>query len=101
MRAVIEAGGKQYLVQKGQELDIELVGKDKKLAFEPLLIFDDKNTTVGTPTVKGARVSAEVIDQVKGDKIKVLKFKPKKRVRKLTGHRQKYSRIKITGVRGS
>ena len=98
MKAVIKTGGKQYLVEKDQELNIELTGDAKKLTFEPLLIFDDKTASVGTPTVKGAKVNAEVIEQVKADKIKVLKYKPKKRVRKLTGHRQKYSRIKITAI---
>ncbi len=98
MKAVIEAGGKQYLVQKDQELNIELTDGVKKFTFEPLLVFDDKSSHVGNPTVKGAKVSAEVIEQVKGEKIKVLKYKPKKRIRKLTGHRQKYSRIKITAI---
>ena len=98
MRAVIQSGGKQYLVAKDQEIEIELSGKEKKLSFEPLLVFDDKTASVGTPTVNGAKVTAEVVDQVKGDKVKVLKYKPKKRVRKLTGHRQKYNRIKITAI---
>lgn len=97
-QAVIQTGGKQYVVKAGQELDVELVGEDKKLSFEPLLVFDEKTAKVGTPTVKGAKVTAEVLDTVKGEKIQVLKFKAKKRVKKLTGHRQKYSRIKITTI---
>jgi len=97
-QAVIQTGGKQYLVKAGQELDVELVGEDKKLSFEPLLVFDEKTAKVGAPTVKGAKVTAEVLDTVKGEKIQVFKFKAKKRVKKLTGHRQKYSRIKITAI---
>lgn len=97
-QAVIATGGKQYIVKVGQELDIELVGEQKKLSFEPLLVFDEKTSKVGTPTVAGAKVSAEVLEDVKGDKVKVFKFKAKKRVKKLTGHRQKYSRIKVTAI---
>lgn len=97
-QAVIQTGGKQYVVKTGQELDVELVGDSKKLSFEPLLVFDEKTAKVGSPTVKGAKVTAEVLDTVKGEKVKVFKFKAKKRVKKLTGHRQKYSRIKITTI---
>jgi len=98
-QAVIQTGGKQYLVSKDQELDVELVGDKKQLTFTPLLVFDDKDVKVGTPEVEGGKVTAKVVDpRLKGEKIKVFKFKPKKRVRKLTGHRQKYARIKITGI---
>lgn len=98
-QAVIQAGGKQYLVKKDQELNVELVGDKKQLTFKPLLVFDDKDVQVGTPEVEGAKVTAKVVDpSVKGEKIKVFKFKAKKRVRKLTGHRQKYTRVKITGI---
>lgn len=98
-QAVIEAGGKQYLVKKDQELDIELVGDKKQLTFTPLLVFDEKDATVGTPEVSGSKVTAKVLDpEVKGEKLTVFKFKAKKRVSKKTGHRQRYSRIKITGI---
>lgn len=97
--AVIETGGKQYVVAADDELDIELVGDKKTLTFDPLLVFDDKKADVGTPTVKGAKVKAEVLEpEVKGPKVKIRKFKPKKRINKLTGHRQRYSRIKITAI---
>lgn len=96
--AVIETGGKQYLVKPGQTLEVELLGQDKKVSFEPLLVFDDKSIKVGTPTVKDAKVNAEVVEQVKGQKVKVLKFKAKKRVKKLTGHRQRYTLIKVTTI---
>ena len=99
-QAVIEAGGKQYVVAKDQELQIELVGDKKQLSFEPLLVFDDKDVSVGTPTVSGAKVTAKVIDpEVKGDKVTVFKFKPKKRVSTKTGHRQRFTHIKITGIK--
>lgn len=97
--AVIETGGKQYLVESGQELDVELLEEKKSLSFEPLLAFDDKKVEVGKPLVKGVSVKAEVVEpSVKGDKLHVLRYKAKKRVNVKTGHRQKYTRIKITSI---
>lgn len=98
MQAVIAAGGKQYLVEKGQTLKVELVGDAKKLEFEALLLIDGDKISVGTPAVKDIKVKAEVLDEVKGDKIKVLKYKAKKREKTLTGHRQHYAEIKITTI---
>lgn len=99
-QAVIETGGKQYIVSKGEVLDIELTDSKKQLSFEPLLVFDDKDVKVGQPKVKDAKVTAKVLDpEVKGDKVTVFKFKPKKRISKKTGHRQRYSRIEITGIK--
>jgi large subunit ribosomal protein L21 len=100
MQAVIRTGGKQYLVEPKQTLEVELVqaAKDKQLEFEPLLVIDGDKVQVGQPLVKGVAVKAEVVDETKGDKIRVLKFKPKKRVKKLTGHRQHYTQIKITSI---
>ena len=99
MQAVIKAGGKQYLVSPDQTVEVDLIpGESKKLEFEPLLVIDGDKISVGTPSVAGVTVTAEVVGEVKGDKIKVLKFKAKKRVKKLTGHRQRYTKIRITGV---
>ncbi len=98
MQAVITSGGKQYLVKKDDVLEVELVGDAKKLEFDVLLTIDGDVTQVGTPVVKGVKVTAEVMEEVKGDKLKILKFKPKKRIKKLTGHRQHYSQIKITKI---
>jgi large subunit ribosomal protein L21 len=99
VKAVIKTGGKQYLVEKGQSLHVEKLADAKKAEFEALLVIDGDKIQVGTPLVKGAKVTAEVVEAVaKGDKIKILKFKAKKRQHKLTGHRQKYTEIKITGI---
>jgi large subunit ribosomal protein L21 len=98
MEAVIATGGKQYLVKKDQTLQVELVGDAKKLEFAPLLVIDGDKVQVGQPTVAGVTVKAEVLDTVKGEKLEILKFKAKKRVHKQTGHRQKYSEIKITSI---
>lgn len=98
MQAVIATGGKQYLVRNDESLNVELVGDEKKLIFDVLLLIDGKDITVGAPIVDKIKVHAEVLDTVKGEKIKILKFKAKKRVKRLTGHRQKYSQIKITKI---
>ena len=99
MKAVIKTGGKQYVVAKGDELQVELVGDAKTLTFDPLMIVGEKSTKVGTPTVKGATVKAKVIEaDEKTDKVTIMKFQAKKRVRTKTGHRQRMSRIQITDI---
>jgi large subunit ribosomal protein L21 len=98
MQAVIASGGKQYLVSKDQVLELELLGDAKKAEFDVLLLIDGDKVQVGKPHVAGAKVHAEVVREVKGDKLKVLKFKPKKRIKKLTGHRQHYAEVKITKI---
>jgi large subunit ribosomal protein L21 len=95
MQAVIASGGKQYMVKTGQILDLELIGEVKKLEFDALLVIDDDKVSVGAPLVKGAKVAAEVVGEVKGDKLKIMRFKAKKRVKRLTGHRQHYTQVKI------
>jgi large subunit ribosomal protein L21 len=102
MQAVIKAGGKQYIVAPDQTIEIDVVAEgSKKLDFEPLMIIDGEKISVGTPVVKNMTVKAEVLGDTKGKKIKVLKFKAKKRIKKQTGHRQKYTKIKITGIAAS
>jgi len=99
MKAVITTGGKQYVVQKDDVLEVELVGDDKTVSFEPLMIITDKATKVGTPTVEGSTVKAKVLEpDYKGDKVKIQKFQAKKRVSTLTGHRQRHSKIQITSI---
>ena len=99
MQAVIRSGGKQYLVEKGQTLEVELLnGAKKTLELEALLVIDGDKVSVGKPVVKDIKVKAEVLGETKGDKLKVMKFKAKKRVKKTTGHRQHYSQIKITSI---
>lgn len=102
MQAVITAGGKQYLVEDGQTLEIDLIGNEsKKVEFEPLMVIDGDKVEVGAPRVIGTTVTAEVLGETKGEKLKVLKFKAKKRVSKQTGHRQRYTQVKITGIGAS
>ncbi len=98
MQAVITTGGKQYIVTKDQTLLVELVGDVKNLEFDALMTIDGDKVQVGTPLVAGVKVKAEVVEEVKGEKIKILKYKAKKREHTLTGHRQHYSKIKITSI---
>lgn len=99
-KAVITAGGKQYLVSPGDEIDIDLLKPDKKpLSFDVLLSIQDETTKVGTPIVEGTKVNAEIVEPlIKGDKVIAIRYKPKKRVRTIRGHRQQYTRIKITKI---
>lgn len=98
MQAVITSGGKQYIVEKDQTLELELLGDAKKLELDALLIIDGEKISVGAPFVDGVKVHADIIEESKGEKIKVLKFKAKKRIKSLTGHRQHYSLVKITKI---
>lgn len=99
-KAVITTGGKQYLVSEGDEFNVELISsKDNKLSFDPLLTIDGDKVTVGKPTVDGSKVSAEIIEaQLKADKVTAIRYKAKKRVRKVHGHRQNLTKIKITKI---
>jgi len=99
-KAVIATGGKQYLVTEGESLEVELLHADgKTVSFEPLLVIDGDSVQVGTPLVEKAKVSAEVVeDQVKADKVTSIRYKAKKRVHKVHGHRQRHTVIKITKI---
>ena len=100
MKAVVKIGGKQYIVTEKETLLVDLLQEGtKELALDALLVIDGDKTTVGTPTVKGVKVTAKVVDDlVKGDKIRVIRYKAKKRVHKENGHRQKYSRVEIVSI---
>jgi len=98
--AVIKTGGKQYKVTEGQVIEVELLDTDgKSFVFEEiLLVVDGDKIELGMPTVPGMKVFADVVEVVKGDKIEVFKYKSKSRYRKHTGHRQKYTQLKVTGI---
>ena len=101
MKAVVKISGKQYLVSEKESLLVDLLPEGtKELTLDALLVIDGDKTKVGTPTVKGAVVKAKVVEaEVKGDKIRVIRYKAKKRVHKENGHRQKYSRIEIASIK--
>ena len=108
MYAVIEESGGQRRVTEGEKILIDLseAGEAKagaKITFDKVLVVGDEGGTakVGTPYVKGASVSAEVVDPtVMGDKIHIYKFSEKKTYKNKTGHRQRYTSVKITGIKG-
>lgn len=100
-KAVVRIGGKQYIVSEKDTVQVDkLPDGTKELTLDALLTFDSKNTVkVGTPVVAGIKVKAKVTEPVvAGDKLRVIRYKSKKRVHKETGHRQKYSRIQITSI---
>ena len=101
MYAVVQTGGKQYKVQPGEEVQVELLPAEVGATVEldrVLLIGEDDNLQVGDPTVVGARVVAEVVAQEKGDKIIVMRYKSKVRYKKKTGHRQRLTRLRVTDI---
>lgn len=101
MYAVVATGGKQYKVAVGDELQVERLSADEGASVElgeVLLVADGDNVMVGTPVVNNAVVRATVLDHGRGEKIKIFKYKPKKRYRKRAGHRQHLTRLKIDEI---
>ncbi len=101
MFAIVQTGGKQYNVTEGDVIKVEKLPNavGDKVSLEVLLVSDGAKTVAGTPTVKGAEVTAEILSHGKGDKIVVYKYKPKKNERKKQGHRQPWTEIKIVSVK--
>lgn len=104
MFAVIESGGKQYRVEPGDVVDVErveaAVKKDRQIEFDRvLMVGDDKEVEVGKPGVAGAVVSAVLVDDVRGPKVRVFKMKRRKGYRKSRGHRQELMRVRIDAIK--
>lgn len=101
MKAVVKIGGKQYLVAEKETLTVDLLTEGtKELVSDALLVIDGDKTTVGTPTVKGVKVTTKVVEpKIAGDKVRVIRYKSKKRVNTQTGHRQKYSVIEVVSIK--
>jgi large subunit ribosomal protein L21 len=99
MFAIIRTGGKQYRVEPGTRLKVERLAAEvgARLEFEPLLVEADR-VLVGTPTVPGARVIAEVVAHGRGRKVRVAKFKAKVQYRRVKGHRQPYTELLIREI---
>ncbi|HAE76151.1 MAG: 50S ribosomal protein L21 [Rickettsiales bacterium] len=101
MFAIIETGGKQYRVTKDDVISIEkIAGKpgDNVTLDQVLLLNDDKDINLGTPLLKGAKVSATIVNQAKADKVIVFKKKRRHNYRRLKGHRQELTYLKITDI---
>lgn len=105
--AVIQTGGKQYKVSKGSFLSVEKIKvkgikykKGDKLIFDKVLLVDDgKDTTIGTPYIKGAKVDAEIVEIGRARKILIIKYKQKSRYLRRHGHRQPFFKVKITSIK--
>jgi large subunit ribosomal protein L21 len=99
--AIVEDGGKQYRAVIGETIEVDRypleVGEEIDLNHV-LLISDGEKVNVGTPFIKGAKLQATVVAQVKGPKVVVFRYKAKERIRSKTGHRQKYTRVRIDAI---
>lgn len=103
MYAVIKTGGKQYRVTEGEILKVEKLSTPAGESVEiddVLLIADGEELKVGTPVIKGAKVTADIVSHGRGPKIRIIKFKRRKHYRKQMGHRQWFTELKITGIAG-
>ena len=102
MFGIIETGGKQYKVSVGDQIKIEKVAGDvgSKVVFDKVLLSaDGEDIKIGQPYISGSQISGEILAQEKGKKLIVFKYKPKKRQRTKNGHRQEYTKIKITEIK--
>lgn len=103
MYAIVEIAGQQFKVEKDKKIFVHRLDANEgdALEFEKVLLVDNEGSiTIGTPTVKGAKVTAKVLDHVKGEKVLVYKKKKRKGYEKLNGHRQQFTRILIEAIVG-
>lgn len=98
MYAVIKSGGKQYRVEEGEQLAVELLGVAGEVELAPVLVVDGDRVLATPKELEAARVSARVVDEARGPKVTGFTYKPKTNNRKRWGHRQRYSLIQITGI---
>ena len=100
MYAVIESGGKQHRVTEGESLKLEKIeaATGETIEFDRVLMVGGENVQLGTPVIAGAKVTAEVINQGRHAKVKIVKFNRRKHYRRETGHRQWYTEVRITGI---
>ena len=103
MYAVIVSGGKQHRVVEGETLKVEKIesATGETITFDNvLMVGEGESVKIGAPYVDGSKVTAEIIDQSRHKKIKIVKFRRRKHSMKQAGHRQWYTEIKITGISG-
>ena len=101
MYAIVRSGGRQHKVAVGDILDIDLVseGVGETVNLQPLLLVDDGTVTSDAEALGKVSVTAEVLAETKGPKIRILKYKNKTGYKKRQGHRQRYTQVKITGIK--
>lgn len=103
MYAVFSTGGKQYRASEGDVVRVEKLEAEMGSTIEldqVLMVGEGEDVRIGTPVVDGGKVTAEVVDHGRGDKIRIVKFRRRKHSMKQMGHRQYYTDIKITGIEG-
>ena len=101
MYAVFQSGGKQHRVSEGQTLRLEKLDVETGATVEfdkVLLVANGEQITVGAPLVEGGKITAEVVQHGRGDKVKIVKFRRRKHSRKQQGHRQWFTEVKITSI---
>lgn len=101
MYAVIKTGGKQYRVAEGDVLNVEKLNAEagSEVVFDEVLaVVNDADVKIGQPVVEGAKVTAKVVEQGKGEKILVFKYKAKSNYRKRQGHRQPFTKVEISKI---
>ena len=101
MYAVIESGGKQHKVELGQTLEVDLLHEQSGIdhAFENVMLYvDGDNVQIGQPYIKNAKVVAEIVEEVKGKKLSILRFRRRKNSMRKIGHKQRYTQIKIKEI---
>ncbi|MCZ6514594.1 MAG: 50S ribosomal protein L21 [Acidobacteria bacterium] len=100
MQAIISVGGKQHQVTPGQVVRVEQLkgARGDIVEFQRVLAVEKDKLQLGTPLVEGAKVRAEILDHGRADKVRVLKYKRKKQYRKMTGHRQSYTEVRISEI---
>lgn len=101
MFAIVQTGGKQYKVSVGDELNVEKLERKvgDKIKLDVLMLADGETVKAGSPVINDAVCEAEIVEHGKGDKIIVFKYKAKKNERKKQGHRQPYTKIRITAIK--
>jgi large subunit ribosomal protein L21 len=99
--AIVENGGKQYRAVEGSTIEVDLMPTEvgEQFDLEKVLLFvDGDEVKVGAPELEGAKVKTTVVSHIKGPKIVIFKYRPKKRIRVKTGHRQKYTRLMVNSI---
>lgn len=100
--AVIRTGGKQYLVAEGQTVRVEKLAGEPgtKIEFAEVLALGGDSPKLGKPLVSGAKVAAEIVQQGRGEKLVIFKFRRRKKYRRKNGHRQAFTAVRITSIQG-
>ena len=102
MFAIVETGGKQYKVAKGDTIVVDRLDAEegKKVTLDKVLLISDKDVKVGTPLLDGAKVTAKVTGHHKGDKVITFKYRPRNRSRVRKGYRHSHTTLEITAIKG-